>query len=278
LSACDGRLKDLIGYDCIVLYAVRENHLSPAYVNGQNPQLFRPIEIPCGEGPSGTAAATRQPVVNGDPRADAPHAVTVGSALAVPLESAGEAIAVLTLYREAPDAFGSEDLRILLAIRDKLALAVEHALKQERADRLSAVDALTGLPNRRALFQRLDAELARCRRSHAPLAVLVCEIDGLPQRLCQALASDLRSMCREDDCVARMGEGFVLALGGFCARDLPEKRHAIECLLAKLEPSESLAIQIGAAYYPEDGAYAEDLLACADQRLNTSPQAEAAHR
>ena len=183
------------------------------------------------------AAATRRPVLNGDPRADA--ALPRGSALAVPLESGGEAIAVLALYHEAQDAFGSEDLRILLAIRDKLALAVEHALEHERADRLAAVDTLTGLPNRRALFQRLDAELARCRRSHATLAVLVCEIDGLPRRLCKAVASDLRRICREDDCVARMGEGFVLALGGFSARDLPEKRHAIESLLAKLAPSES---------------------------------------
>jgi GGDEF domain-containing protein len=75
-------------------------------------------------------------------------------------------------------------------------------------------------------------------------------------------------MCREDDCVARMGEGFVLVLGNFSARNLPEKRDLIECLLAKLAPSESLAARLGAAYYPEDGDYAEDLLACADLRLN----------
>ena len=73
---------------------------------------------------------------------------------------------------------------ILLAIRDKLALAVGHALEYESADRLAAVDTLTGLPNRRALFQRLDADLARCRRGHGKLAVLVCEIDPLPHSAC----------------------------------------------------------------------------------------------
>ena len=264
LSACDGRLRDLIGYDCIALYAVRENRLSPAYVNGtERPALLLvrhslrrgTFRSGCRDAPAGaqwrSAGRCRD-------------AVSLSSALAVPLESGGEAIAVLALYHEARDAFGSEDLRILLAIRDKLALAVEHALQHERADRLAAVDTVTGLPNRRALFQRLDADLARCRRNRATLAVLVCEIDGLPQRLCKAVASDLRSICREDDCVARMGEGFVLVLGGFSARNLPEKRHAIESLLAKLAPSESLVARIGAAYYPEDGDYAEDLLACAD--------------
>jgi diguanylate cyclase (GGDEF)-like protein/putative nucleotidyltransferase with HDIG domain len=268
MSACDDRLRALIGYDCIALYEVRENRLSPAYVNGQNAQLFCSIDIARGVGPSGMAAASRQAVLNGDPRSDAAGAVAFGSALAVALESGGESIAVLTLYRETRDAFGSEDLRILLTIRDKLAMAVEHALEHESADRLAAVDILTGLPNRRALFQRLDSELARCRRSHATLAVLVCEIDGLSQRLSKVIASDLRHMCREDDCVARMGEGFVLVLGGFSARDLPEKRHAIEALLAKVAPSDPLVARIGAAYYPEDGAYAEDLLACADLWLN----------
>ena len=159
LSACDGRLRELIGYDAIVLYEVRENRLSPVYVRGHNAQLFGSFDIANGEGPSGVAAATRRAVLNGEPRA--------GAVLAVPLESSGEssgqAIAVLALCHQARDAFGSEDLRILLAIREKLALAVEHALQHERTDRLTAVDTATGLPNRRALFQRLDADLARCR-------------------------------------------------------------------------------------------------------------------
>ena len=86
------------------------------------------------------------------------------------------------------------------------------------------------------------------------------------------IAAGLRRICREDDCVARMGEGFVLALGSFTARDLLEKRRQIESILAELAPADAgarpLVPRIGAAYYPEDGAYAEDLLATADLRLN----------
>ena len=292
LAAFDSRLRDLLAYDCIAVYQVQENRLSLVYVNGESAQLFCSLEIPCGEGPSGVAAATRQPALNGVPWADAAHGEAaedtsgLRSALAVPLESGGEVIAVLTLYRAAPDAFGSEDLRILLAIRGKLASAVEHAFHEEQADQLAVVDTLTGLPNRRALFHRLDAELALCRRNRATLALLVCEIEGLPRtqrqsgaaarRLHKDIASGLRRICREDDCVARMGEGFVLALGGFSARDLPEKRRLIEGVLAELAPSDSgarpLVPRIGAAYYPDDGADAEDLLACADLRLNGARQ------
>jgi diguanylate cyclase (GGDEF)-like protein len=289
LSAFDSRLKDLIGYRCMALYQARENRLSPAYVNGESAQVFCALEIPFGEGPSGVAALTRQPVLNGNPWADAAHGrassdtAAMRSTLAIPLESGGEVIAVLALYHTAPDAFGSEDVRILLALRGKLAVAAEHALHQERADQLAAVDALTGLPNRRALFQRLDAELARCRRSHSTLGLVVFEIDGFPRnggptgagaarRLWKDIASHLRRICREDDCVARMGEGFVLALGSFSPRDLPEKRRLIESILAELAPADAgarpLVPRIGAAYYPDDGAYAEDLLATADLRLN----------
>jgi diguanylate cyclase (GGDEF)-like protein len=295
LSAFDSRLKDLIGYRCMAVYQVREGRLSPAYVNGEGAQVFCSLEIPFGEGPSGVAALTRRPVLNGNPWADAAHgealsgSAAMRSTLAIPLESGGDVIAVLALYHTAPDAFGGEDLRILLALRGKLALAVEHALHEERADQLAAVDALTGLLNRRALFQRLDAELARCRRSHATLALVVLEIEGFPpahlhnggqsgavaaRRLWKDIAAGLRRICREDDCVARMGEGFVLALGSFTTRDLPEKRRLIESILAELAPADAgarpLVPRIGAAYYPEDGAYAEDLLATADLRLNAA--------
>ena len=291
LSAFDRRLKDLIDYRCMAVYQVREDRLSPAYVNGEGAQVFCSLGIPFGEGPSGVAALTRRPVLNGNPCADAAHGQASGdsagmrSTLAIPLESGGDVIAVVALYHTAPDAFGSEDLRILLAVRGKLSLAVEHALHEECADQLAAVDALTGLLNRRALFQRLDAELARCRRSHATLALVVFEIDGFPQmygqngavaarRLWKDIAGGLRRICREDDCVARMGEGFVLALGNFSARDLPEKRRLIESILAELAPADTgarpLVPRIGAAYYPDDGAYAEDLLATADLRLNAA--------
>jgi diguanylate cyclase (GGDEF)-like protein len=249
------------------------------YVNGEGAQLFCSLEIPC-EGPSALAAATLQPVVNGDPAADAEaggNTAGLRSALALPLESDGASIGVLVLYHAAPNAFSGQDLRILLAVRERLAWAVKHAFHEERAEQLAAMDPLTGLPNRRALFHRLDAELARCRRNRTTLALVVCEIDGLSrvqrqsaaagQRLCKAIASGLRRSCREDDCVARMDEGFVLALGGFTARDLPEKRHLIESLLTESAPSDSLALRLGAAYYPDDGAYAEDLLSWADLRM-----------
>jgi diguanylate cyclase (GGDEF)-like protein len=170
-------------------------------------------------------------------------------------------------------------------VRAKLARAMENALKHERAEQVSAVDPLTALSNARGLFLRLDAELARCRRNHAELAVVVCHVAGLKQiqqrfgplacaPLHQSIASGLRRICREDDSIARLEDEFVLVLGGFQERDLEEKRKLIESLLDQIGDSDLgarvLAPRLGAAFFPEDGAYAEDLLATAGLRLNRS--------
>ena len=205
------------------------------------------------------------------------------AATALALECGDQVVAVLALYRVAQNAFSGEELRVLHAIRGKLGAAVERAFRQERAEQLSAVDPVTGLPNRRAMFLRLDSDLARCRRNRGTLAVLVCEIDGIGTvgkrstaaagRLCQAIAAGLRQLCREDDFVARMGESFVLALSGFSPQHLPDKLRLIQSLLSNLESCSPLALRLGAAYYPEDGVDAEDLLATADARLTPQDSA-----
>ena len=47
----------------------------------------------------------------------------------------------------------------------------------ERAEFLASTDVLTGLVNRRTLFERLDAELARCRRYGTPLSMVLIDLD-----------------------------------------------------------------------------------------------------
>ena len=141
------------------------------------------------------------------------------------------------------------------------------------------VDALTSLPNARALSLCLDAELARCRCHGGSLAVLICDVEGLRRHDWPGLrqvASGLRGICREEDCVARMGDAFVLVLGGFSPRDLAEKQRRIESRLEELGVAGSgehrLAVKVGAAFYPADGADAGELLAAADARLRLARQ------
>lgn len=273
MEAVAAQLKPLIPYDAIAVYLRREGVLEPAYVAGVDARALSAAAVPVGAGVSGWAAASRRPVLNGDAAADCGGSTALASALAVPLENAaGALVGTLTLYHAQPEAFRKEHLRVLLAARAKIAQAIENALRLQRAEQAATVDLATGLPNARALFERLDAELARCKRNQGGLAVLTCEVRAEEAAL-RAVAAALRNACREYDFIARSGDQFVLVLAGFGRRDFPEKRKQIERLVA--EAGGGSDAPVGAAFHPEDGADAEDLLAEAGRKLYVAQQGEA---
>jgi len=294
LSVLDSRLRPLIPYDTIAVYVRQENRLVPQYVNGENFRLFSALRIPLGQGLSGWVAETGKPIVNGNPSVepgyldDPAKFSTLRSALAVPLENAVGVTGVLTLYHLDADAFTRDHLRVLLALRPKLALTIENALKFQQAAMSATTDGLTSLPNARSLFLHLDAELERCRRTLSELAVLVCDLDGFKQvndrfghlegnKVLKLVAAGLRVSCREYDYVARMGgDEFVLVLPGLGPQDLGEKVHTLEKVVVDAGVTvcgeHLLNISIGAVFSPEHGTDAETLLAEADRRMYLAKQ------
>jgi diguanylate cyclase (GGDEF)-like protein len=289
LSVLDSRLHRLIPYDTMAVYVQRGGCLVPEYVNGANSGPFRSLQIPVGQALSGWVAETGKPIVNGNPAVefDGPEAPTeftsLRSALAVTLENAVGVIGVLTLYETGQDAFTKDHLRVLLAITPKVSLAIENALRFEQAAISANTDALTGLPNARALFLYLEAETSRARRTSDSLAVLVCDLDGFKQvndrfghlegnRVLQIVAAGLRECCRGYDYVARMGgDEFVLVLPRLKPAGLSEKVKVLEGVAIsageQICGERVLNLSVGAAFAPEHGTDAEGLLAEADRRM-----------
>ena len=296
LSVVAVRLKRLIRYDAIAVYIVQDGVLVPQYVNGEDFRLFSSLTIPVGQGLSGWVAEERKPILNGDPSVECaylnnPRMVsTLRSGLSVPLEGLNGAVGVLTLYRSEPDAFSRDNLRILLAISSKLSLSVENALRFRQAEDSATTDYLTNLPNARALFLRLEAELARCRREQAMLTVLVCDLNGFKlindryghlegNRVLRKVAEALRENCREYDYVARMGgDEFVLLLLGQDRNAISQRVEQLKAVGWQAGPPDEnrghVSLSIGAAVYPMDGADADVLLAEADRRMYKAKQAE----
>jgi len=207
---------------------------------------------------------------------------TLRSGLSVPLEGINGPIGALTLYRAAKDAFSRDHLRILLAVSSKISFSVENALKFRQAESSAVTDYLTGLANARSLFLRLDSELSRCQRSHEPLAVLVCDLDGFKQindrfghlegnRVLRSVAQTLRDSCREYDYVARMGgDEFVVLLPGTDRESIANRVQQLSRIASKaaeLAGAEYLSMSIGQAFFPDDGTDAEQLLSEADRRM-----------
>jgi diguanylate cyclase (GGDEF)-like protein/putative nucleotidyltransferase with HDIG domain len=294
LSVLDSRLQRLIPYDAIAVYVLKDGHLLPEYVNGENFRLFSSLQIPVGQGLSGWVAETGKPIVNGNPSVepgylnDPSKFSNLRSALAAPLENAVGVIGVLALYHLDRDAFTKDHLRVLLAINPKISLTIENALKFQQAAISATTDALTSLPNARSLFLHLDAEMSRARRNHEAVAVLVCDLDGFKQvndrfghlegnRVLKLVAAGLRDSCREYDYVARMGgDEFVLVLPGLAPPTLAEKVKALERVVVEAGITvcgeRLLNISVGAAFCPEHGQDAEGLLAEADRRMYLTKQ------
>src|SRR5581483_7205210 len=251
LSVFSAKLKRLVPYSSIAIYVRHGDALLPEHVTGDNFRLLAGLNIPLGQGLSGWVAQNKKPVLNGNPSLEPGYPREPGeftqlrSALAVPLESPEAVVGVLTLYHVDRDAFTADHLRILLAIRSRIALAIENALRFRQAESSATTDYLTGLPNARSLFLQLDHELARCKRNNASLTVMVCDMDGFKQindrfghlegnRVLVRFAQMLKKSCREYDYVARMGgDEFVVIAPGLTAEAASQKAESLRELAQK---------------------------------------------
>jgi diguanylate cyclase (GGDEF)-like protein len=296
LSLLSVRLRKLVPYDSVAIYVSRGDKLVPQYVSGDNFRLFSALEIPMGQGLSGWVAHNRKPIVNGNPSVepgylnDETKFSTLRSALAVPLEGVAGVVGVLALYRSERDAFTNDHLRVLLAIASKVGICIENALKYQQAESSATTDYLTGLPNARSLFLHLDRELARCKRTNTPLAVMVCDLDGFKQindrfghlegnKVLRLFADFMKAVCREYDYVARMGgDEFVIVAPGLTPKAAEDKAAHLLSLAREAGRQvcghEFLSLSIGCAFYPDAGSDAEQLLTEADRRMYIVKQAQ----
>ena len=145
-------------------------------------------------------------------------------------------------------------------------------------------DALTGLPNRRMLRDRLAQTMLNSRREGLALAVLFIDLDHFKEIndtlghaqgdvLLVEAARRIRACVRESDTVARLGGDEFTVL-------LPEVRETVRVeeigqnILAalgqafQLESEESfVTASIGVALYPDDAGEIDDLFKHADQAM-----------
>jgi diguanylate cyclase (GGDEF)-like protein len=238
------------------------------------------------------AAGSRFPRPEAPPDAnleggDDAQRTVLASALVYPLIFNEGFVGMLAVYHTDPAIYTSEHGRLFGYVCEQAAPVIHHAIVFEQTQEDSLRDPLTGLPNARYLFIHLARELARAERLRTLVSLLVLDLDAFKEindsyghqvgdRALRAVAVALRATIRRYDlCVRYAGDEFVVVLSG-CGREEAEQRrldlqHAVDKLRFEISPGQHLplAISVGLAVFPQDGAAREELLAAADRRMYT---------
>ena len=149
---------------------------------------------------------------------------------------------------------------------------------------LALHDVLTGLPNRRLLFDRLALGIAHARRNTLTMAVMYLDLDGFKQvndtlghdagdALLRLVADRLVAAVREEDTVARLGgDEFVIALWESSHVDavarLAEKVVEAVSQPYRIQGNDvHITASVGVGMYPAHGEAVETLMKSADMAM-----------
>src|SRR5215216_1204026 len=101
-----------------------------------------------------------------------------GSIIGIPLKVGEMVVGVMNLSRSTLGGFSPSELRLLSLLSDQAAVAISNASLHQMISRQAYSDTLTGLPNRRALDERLEEEIQSARRNNYSFAVIMMDLDG----------------------------------------------------------------------------------------------------
>ena len=165
----------------------------------------------------------------------------------------------------------------------------ERKVAEERVQFLAYFDALTGLPNRTLLEDRIAIALGDARRRKENIAFLFLDLDrfkivndtfghSVGDILLQEVAERLKKWVRDQDTVARVGgDEFVIMLAG--VQSAPDAASAAERLVGLVAAgfsingnSVNVTCSVGISMFPDNGMDGETLIKHADAAMYSAKQ------
>ena len=254
---------------------------------------------PKGWGPTGIAFRQGVPAVCNN-FLDDPHTqvwrplaeeLGIRAGAAFPLHRNNQVVGCLSAYADERDFFNADLTELLTRLAGEVSFALdlferENQRKnaEDRLYHLANHDALTGLPNRTLLLDRLTQALHAAQRKQNCVGVLFLDLDhfktindsqghGVGDQLLQAISQRLRDVIRQEDTLARQGgDEFILVL-----TDLPDPaaagwvaQHLLQALRAPFvleHQALHVAASIGISLYPLDAADPATLIRFADSAM-----------
>ena len=279
-------LKDSFGYTYLSIYLLDGDTLH------LGAQLGYPVdmlihEIPITKGVIGRTARNQQTQLVRDVSQDPEFlrgSYEVRSEVAVPLIKEGQVLGVLNVESDREGLLNENVANLLNALAGSVAIAIDNARLHAEVKRMAMTDVISGLSNRRAFDEIIEAELIRASRYHQPLSLIILDLDSFKEyndkwghpagdvRL-REVADLLRLKVRDPDVAARYGgEEFAIILPNTSklgAMKLAERlRRAAEESAPQVNgdryPVSGYTISLGVATFPDDATSIEELLLMAD--------------
>jgi len=272
------------------------NELVLKAASGLSTEVNSVSPVRVGEGVSGEVINTGKAMVMTDLRiagrkpAPPERQYKTNSFISYPITIGGRKVGVLNVTdKSGGGTYDEVDLSLLEIIGPQIALALERAEWQERATEfqlMSITDALTALPNRRYLEERLAEELSRSKRYDYPMSFLMIDIDDFKayndknghqagDLALQITAHCLKGALRQADVASRYGgEEFCILLpqtgmveAGVIADRIRNRVSTTHFPHGKSQPLGRVTISVGVSTFAKNVDTPENIIAAADRAL-----------
>jgi diguanylate cyclase (GGDEF)-like protein len=237
-----------------------------------------------GEGLSGAAASSREPVLANsvlrDPRYLALRP-NVRSALSLPLTYQDDLLGVLSLESVREHSFSQQDVLTLQSLADQLAIAFHNARAYQSALEQAITDGLTSLKTHRYFREALTREWSRSVRGGRPFSVIMMDLDRFKQvndrgghlegdKVLAAVAALLDNQSRQSNVVARYGgDEFAILMpeGNTEQAEILAERLRATVETDRFLRAHGVTVSIGIATFPDHGPTPEEILRVADSGM-----------
>jgi diguanylate cyclase (GGDEF)-like protein len=216
------------------------------------------------------------------------HQLGGAAALLLPLSTAGRMLGLVEFVsREGGRRYHGGEVALLRTMANQAASALENARLVRQLRDAAETDLVTGVYSHRHLQDRVRQETARAARSHAPLSVLMVDLDDFKlvndrhghqagDRVLRAIAGALRAAVRTSDVVARYGgDEFVVLMPDTDAEEAEQvAQRAADAVASIAHPMADgsdvhVSCSVGLAIHPRDGRSGKALLRAADAAMYT---------
>ncbi len=248
-----------------------------------------PLSMPRPQGLTYTVAREGEQIVVEDMQKDPLYVNAAGdwhgSIIGIPPKFNDTIVGVMNLSKSTRGGFSASELRLLGLLADQAAVAISNASLHQTVSRQAYSDMVTGLPNRRALDERLEEEVIKARRNGSTFAVIMLDVDGfkavndthghaIGDQVLRGMFNYLASGLRSTDFLARYGgDELTLILS---QSDPPSAVVVVQKILEKVSqyvfkvPNGQelhLGLSCGIAMFPVHANNAANLLRAADEAL-----------